>query len=112
MKSGQEARVDYDYVRNGVVNIFIANEPLKGKRCTKVTEFKTKKDWSVFIKMIADEKYPKAKKITLVMDNYNTHVASSFYETFEPIEAKRLWDRSDFVYTPNRAAGSIWQTLN
>lgn len=32
MKSGQEAREDYEYVRNGVINIFMANEPLKGKR--------------------------------------------------------------------------------
>jgi hypothetical protein len=79
MKPGQETRVDYEYVRNGVVNIFMANEPLKGKRFVEVTEFKTKKDWALFIKGIADE-YPKAKRITLVMDNYNTHVASSFYE--------------------------------
>ncbi len=62
MKPGQEARVDYEYIRNGVVNIFIANEPLKGKRFVEVTEFKTKKDWAAFMKMIADEKYSKAKR--------------------------------------------------
>lgn len=76
MKSGQAARVDYEYVRHVVINIFMANEPLKGKRVVKVTEFKTKKDWAPFIKWIADEQYPNAKKITLVMDNYNTHFAS------------------------------------
>lgn len=54
----------------------------------------------MFIKRIADEKHPKAKQITLVMDNYNTHNASSFYETFKPKEAKKLWDRFEFVYTP------------
>jgi hypothetical protein len=104
MKPGQEAKVDYEYVRNGVVNIFMANEPLKGKRFVEVTEFKTKKDWATFIKSIADEKYPKAKRITLVMDNYNTHSASAFYETFEPEEAKRLWDRFEFVYTPKHGS--------
>jgi hypothetical protein len=104
MKPGQEARVDYEYIRNGVVNIFIANEPLKGKRFVEVTEFKTKKDWAAFMKMIADEKYSKAKKITLVMDNFNTHVASAFYETYEPAEAKRLWDRFEFVYTPKHGS--------
>lgn len=41
MKPGQEARVDYEYIRNGVVNIFMANEPLTGKRFVKVTEYKT-----------------------------------------------------------------------
>ncbi len=104
MKPGQEARVDCEYIRNGVVNIFMANEPLKGKRFVEVTELKTKKDWAMLVKMIADKKYSKAKKITLVMDNFNTHVASAFYETFEPAEAKRLWDRFEFVYTPKHGS--------
>lgn len=104
MKPGQEARVDYEYVRHGVVNIFMANEPLKGKRFVEVTEFKTKKDWATFVKGIADEQYPTAKKITLVMDNFKTHAASAFYETFEPEEAKRLWDRFEFIYTPKHGS--------
>ncbi len=104
MKSGQEARVDYEYIRHGVVNIFMANEPLNGKRVTEVTEFKTKKEWALFMKKIADIHYPKAKKITLVMDNYGTHNASAFYETFEPKEAKRLLDRFEFIYTPKHGS--------
>lgn len=104
MKPGQEARVDYEYIRHGVVNIFMANEPLRGKRFTEVTEFKTKKDWALFIKRLADTEYPKAKKITLVMDNFKTHVASAFYETFEPKEAKRIWDRFEFIYTPKHGS--------
>jgi hypothetical protein len=104
MKPGHEARVDYEYIRHGVVNIFMANEPLKGKRFVEVTAFKTKKDWAVFVKRIADEWYPTAKKITLVMDNLKTHSASAFYETFEPAEAKRLWDRFEFVYTPKHGS--------
>jgi len=104
IKPGQEARVDYEYIRHGVVNIFMANEPLKGKRIVEVTEFKTKKDWAKFIKRIADEFYADATKITLVMDNFKTHVASAFYETFTPEEAKRLWDRFEFVYTPKHGS--------
>lgn len=104
MRPGQEARVDYEYVRHGVVNIFMANEPLKGKRLVQVTEFKTKKDWAMFVKRIADEQYPNAKKITLVMDNFKTHTASAFYETFEPKEAKRLWDRFEFIFTPKHGS--------
>ena len=101
---GQEKRVDYEYVRHGVVNIFMANEPLKGKRKVEVTETKTKKDWAKFIKEIADEGYPGATRITLVMDNFKTHVASALYETFEPGEAKRLWDRFEFIYTPKHGS--------
>lgn len=104
MKSGQDRKVDYEYIRHGVVNIFMANEPLKGIRMVEVTEFKTKKDWAKFVKRIADEMYPEAKKITLVMDNFNTHNASSFYESFEPKEAKRLWDRFEFIYTPKHGS--------
>jgi len=104
MKPGQEARVDYEYIRHGVINIFMANEPLKGKRMVEITENKTKKDWAKFIKRIADEMYPAAKKISLVMDNFKTHAASALYETYEPAEAKRIWDRFEFVYTPKHAS--------
>ena len=104
MKPGQEARVDYEYIRHGMVNIFIANEPLKGNRLVEVTEYKTKKDWAKFVKRIADEMYPNAKKIKLVMDNFKTHDASAFYETFEPAEAKRIWDRFEFVFTPKHGS--------
>lgn len=103
MKPGQEARVDYEYIRHGIVNIFMANEPLKGTRIVEITEFKTKKDWAIFIKKISDN-YPNAKKIKLVMDNYATHSASSFYEVFEPEEAKKLRDRFEFIYTPKHGS--------
>lgn len=104
MEPGREARVDYEYVRHGVVNIFVANEPLKGERMAEVTERKTKKDWAHFIRRISDEMYPDADKITLVMDNFKTHTPGALYETFEPEEAKRIWDRFEFVYTPKHGS--------
>lgn len=104
MKKGMEARVDYEYIRHGMVNIFMANEPLNGKRMVEVTKFKKKQDWAKFIKRIADELYPDAEKITLVMDNFKTHAASSLYETFEAEEAKHIWDRFEFVYTPKHGS--------
>lgn len=104
MVPGREKREDYEYLRHGVVNIFMANEPLKSRRLVEVTQTKTKKDWAMFIKRIADEMYPEAKKITLVMDNFKTHSPSALYETFEPQEAKRIWDRFEFVYTPKHGS--------
>lgn len=104
MKPGFEKREDYEYVRHGVVNIFMANEPLAGKRAVEVTATKTKKDWALFIKRIADEMYPEAERITLVMDNFKTHSPSSLYETFTPEEAKRIWDRFEFVFTPRHGS--------
>lgn len=103
-KPGQDAREDYEYARNGVANIFMMNEPLKGKRQVSVTRSKTKKDWAQFIKTIADKHYPKAKKIRLIMDNLNTHKPSALYETFPPSEAKRIWDRFEFIYTPKHGS--------
>lgn len=82
----------------------MANEPLKGKRLIDVTEFKTKKYWADFVRRISDEMYPDAKKITLVMDNLKTHDPSSLYETFAPEEAKRIWDRFEFIYIPKHGS--------
>lgn len=95
--------IDYEYKRNGVCNIFMANEPLAGKRMVKVTRQKTKSDWAEFIKDIA-ECYSEADKITLVMDNLNTHKPASLYERFSAEEAKKLWDRFEFIYTPKHGS--------
>lgn len=103
-KPGQERRYDYEYVREGVCNIFLACEALQGKRYVKVTQQKTKKDWAVFMKEIADEHYKDARKITIVMDNLSTHTPGALYEVFEPKEAKRIWDRFEFVYTPKHGS--------
>ena len=103
-KPGSDTKEDYEYERCGVANIFMANEPLSGKRFVKVTERKTKTDWAHFIKEIADVHYPNAEKIKLVMDNYGTHKPSALYETFAPEEAKRIWDRFEFVYTPKHGS--------
>ena len=90
MKPGYETRIDCEYIRLGVVNIFMVTEPFRGKRFTEVTEFKIKKGWAIFVKRIDNELYPKAKKITMVRDNFKTHTPSAFYKTLEPSEAKRL----------------------
>ena len=100
---GQVAKYDYEYKRCGVCNVFMACEPLAGKRMVRITERKTKIDWACFLEEIADQ-YKEAEKITLVMDNLNTHTPGSFYETFQPDRAKALWDRFEFVYTPKHGS--------
>jgi hypothetical protein len=102
-KPGQPEREDYEYERLGTCNVFMANEPLAGQRMTKVTERKTKIDWAHFIRDIA-QKYPAAERITLVMDNLNTHAPASLYEAFPAEQAKALWDRFEFVYTPKHGS--------
>ena len=100
---GQPARHDYEYSRRGVCNIFLACEPLAGKRMVAITERKTKPDWANFLEAIAGQ-YKNAEKITLVMDNLNTHEPGSLYERFLPEKAKQLWDRFEFVYTPKHGS--------
>ena len=77
---------------------------MTGKRYVKVTDRRTKTDWAAFIKEISDKYYPSAKKIRLVMDNLNTHKPAALYESFSPEEAKRIWDRFEFIYTPKHGS--------
>lgn len=100
---GKTAKQDYEYKRCGVCNVFLSCEPLAGKRTVKITERKTKLDWACFIEEIADQ-YESAEKITLVMDNLNTHNPGALYESFPPDKAKALWDRFQFVYTPKHGS--------
>jgi len=102
-KPGSLEKHDYEYARNGVCNIFMSNEPLRGKRKVKVTKNKTRIDWALFAEEIAGQ-YPEAEKITLVMDNYDTHKAGAFYEAFPPEKAKALWDRFEFIFTPKHGS--------
>lgn len=100
---GKVAKYDYEYKRYGVCNVFMACEPLAGKRLVKITERKTKIDWALFLEDIST-RYKDAEKITLVMDNYNTHTPGSLYEAFPPAKVKSLWDRFEFVFTPKHGS--------
>ena len=97
---GRPARIDYEYVRHGVRNLFLWVEPLTGRRHVQVTERRTKQDWARFIRDLVDVRYPEAERVVLVLDNLNTHVAAALYETFPPAEARRVLARLELHYTP------------
>ena len=103
-KPGQNKRVDYEYRRNGVVNLFMMFEPLKARRHVKVMEQRTRKDFAQCIRELADVRYPDAEKIVLVLDNLNTHSEGSLYEAFEPAEARRLAEKLEIHYTPKHGS--------
>jgi hypothetical protein len=104
MAPGQIRTEDHEYVRNGVADIFIEVEPLGGRRHIEITERRTKLDWARFIKGMLTERYPKATKVRLVMDNLNTHNTSSLYEAFLPEEARGLAERLEIHYTPKHGS--------
>lgn len=104
MKLGSPEKYDYEYVRNGTANIFLAVEFKVGKRVTQITKRRTMVDFAQFIRMLVDEEYPDVRNIRLVMDNLNTHKEKSFYEAFSEEEAKRILDKIEFHYTPKHAS--------
>jgi hypothetical protein len=96
---GHPTREDYEYVRGGVCNLFLAVEPLRSWRTVAVTDRRTRRDWAHFMRDLAAS-YPTAARIVVVLDNLNTHGAASFYEAFPPEEARTLARRFDFHHTP------------
>lgn len=101
---GELEKYDFEYERNGVSNLFLFFEPLSGKRYVNVTEQRTAVDWAQQIQELVDIRYPDAERITLVMDNLNTHVGASLYKAFEPQEARRLLDKLELHYTPKHGS--------
>lgn len=84
---GQPEKVDSEYERNGVANVFMIFEPLAGKRETIVTQSRTTIDFANSLKSTSDIMYPYVEKIVLVTDNLNTHSPASLYKAFSPEEA-------------------------
>jgi transposase len=101
---GRPERVDYEYERGGVVNLFLCCEPLTGRRWVTATERRTKSDWAAQIKDLVDVRYPEAERVVLVLDNLNTHTPAALYEVFPPAEAKRLADKLELHYTPKHGS--------
>jgi len=101
---GRAARFDYEYERNGTANVFMFCEPLAGRRYVNITDRRTKGDWAEQIRELLDGHYPRAERVTLVMDNLNTHSLGSLYEAFEPQEARRLINRLEVIYTPKHGS--------
>jgi DDE superfamily endonuclease len=104
VEPGKVQREDYEYERHGVANLFLFCEPLTGWREVQVTERRTRTDWALAMRVLADQHYPAAERITVVLDNLNTHGPASFYEAFAPSEARRLAERFDFHYTPKHGS--------
>ena len=101
---GHPKRIDDEYVRNGVAEIFMEVEALGGKRHVAITEHRTRVDWAQQIKEMLDVRYPDAIKVRLVMDNLNTHNTASLYEAFAPAEARRLAEQLEIHYTPKHGS--------
>jgi len=101
---GQPERFDYEYMRNGTANLFMICEPLAGWRHAMVTARRTAKDFAEVLRWLAEDVYPEAEQIVLVMDNLNTHKLASLYAAFEPARARCLSERFEVHRTPKHGS--------
>jgi len=103
MQPSKPEKYDYEYVRKGKANIFMAVEPKHGKRIAKVTLRRTNIDFAQFMKELVLF-YPYAEKLRIVLDNLSTHSKKAFHDTFEKEEAERILSKLEFHYTPKHAS--------
>ena len=101
---GQLERYDYEYRRNGTVNLFVFIDVHRPWRKVKVTERRAAEDYAQCMRELVDVHYPDAEYIRVVQDNLSTHSAGALYEAFPPAEARRILRRLEFHYTPKHAS--------
>ena len=104
MKPGTPAKHDYEYVREGTCNVFVAVEPRGGRRVLKVTKRRTTPDFVGFVRQLLQRTYASARKVHLVLDNLNTHFRSCFEEVLGRSAAHALLRRVEFHHTPKHAS--------
>ena len=104
MNPGEPQRYDTEYERRGTANLFMFFEPLANWRHVSVTDRRTKVEFAHCMKYLADERYPDAKIIHVVLDNLNTHNPAALYATFPAAEAHRIVQRLHFHYTPKHGS--------
>jgi hypothetical protein len=92
--------VDHEYGRGGTCHVHVAFEPSSGWRSVEVTGRRRKQEFAEAVRRIAEEDYPHAEKIRLVLDNLSTHTPAAFYESFPAEQARLLARRIELVYTP------------
>jgi hypothetical protein len=107
MEEGKPKREDYEYKKNGSCTVFIAVEPLTGKRFIQVYKQRTGKEYTKFMQYLAKQ-YPEAQRLQLVQDNLSTHSPNMFYTHLKPEIAFELSQRFQMHYTP---AKSSWLNM-
>jgi hypothetical protein len=104
MESGEPERFESTFERNGVSNLFMFFAPLHNWRHVKVTSRRTNADWAECMRELVDVHFPEAAQVVVVQDNLSTHTPAALYSAFAPAEAKRIWDRLEFHYTPKHGS--------
>ncbi len=103
-KPGQLERYDYEYRRNGTVNLFVFLDAHRPWRRVKVTDRRTNQDFAHCMRELVDIDFPDAPVVRVVMDNLSTHTPGAIYDTFPAAEARRVLRRLEIHHTPKHAS--------
>jgi len=98
--AGHPERVDYEYERNGTASVFMFVAPFENWRRVSVRKHRTKSDWAEEIEQLVMHNFADAKKVTILLDNLNTHTKGALYTRFSPEYCREILRRLEFVYTP------------
>ena len=104
MHPGHTERYDAEYERNGVAHLLLFYAPFENWRRVDVADNHAAGQWAAGIRRLVEEDYPEAQRITVVMDNLNTHTGASLYKAFAPAIARSLLEKLEFVYTPKHGS--------
>ena len=104
MAPGAPAKQDYEYVRQGTTNLFVAVEPKAGQRLVSVTDHRGKTDFVSFVQTLLTDTYAAARRVHLVLDNLNIHFRKCFDDVLGRRAAGKLLRRVNFHYTPKHAS--------
>jgi hypothetical protein len=104
MAPGRVRREDYEYERQGSCNLLASFQPGAGWRSCIVSARRTKREFAEQMRVLAEEQFPEATTIRVVLDNLNTHTPAAFYETFPVEQARQLARRLEFHYTPKHGS--------
>ncbi len=95
---------DSEYLRHGLMQIYMLFEPLAGKRTVELRQSNNRLEWAKVVAHMVEKQYAAATKITLVQDKLKAHKPAALYEVFEPQRAKAILDKIEFVYTPKHGS--------
>jgi DDE superfamily endonuclease len=95
---------DYEYIREGVVDLYMVCEPLAGRREIFVKDNHNRLNWAEIVRIVAEDMYPEAEQITIICDNLTAHKPSALYEILPPERARHILRRIEFVNTPKHGS--------
>ncbi len=98
------AKSDAECERNGVGHLLQYSGPFDDWRRIDVAANHNAATWADGTRRLVERGGSAAQRITLVMDNSNTHTGASLYKSFPPAQARALLDKLEFVYTPKHGS--------